>query len=167
MVRKNKGWKHEVGPVDDAAAGTPNPSVPEPTYEVGYGKPPKHSRFKPGQSGNLKGKPKGARSLKSLIRRALEEKVAVKTNGKRDKATKREVIATQIVNQAVRGDTKATKFVMDIEEPAKATDGTDAGGAEVLAATIGDADLQVLEHALQRIERAASAQSNKEEEPHD
>ena len=27
-------------------------------YEVGYGKPPKHSRFKPGQSGNPKGRPR-------------------------------------------------------------------------------------------------------------
>ena len=31
-------------------------------HDVGYGKPPKHGRFKPGQSGNPKGRPKGSRN---------------------------------------------------------------------------------------------------------
>ena len=36
--------------------------VPRPGYEVGNGKPPEHSRFKPGQSGNPRGRPKGAKN---------------------------------------------------------------------------------------------------------
>ena len=31
-------------------------------YDVGYGKPPKKHRFRKGQSGNARGRPKGARS---------------------------------------------------------------------------------------------------------
>jgi hypothetical protein len=38
------------------------PPSQEPTYEVGYGKPPADSQFKPGRSGNPKGRPKGARN---------------------------------------------------------------------------------------------------------
>lgn len=36
--------------------------TPRPGYDVGYGKPPEHTRFKPGQSGNPKGRPKGAKN---------------------------------------------------------------------------------------------------------
>ena len=161
MARKTKVRKQGG---DGVTADPQKLGMPEAAYAVGYRKPPVHSRFKPGQTGNRKGRPKGARSLKSLIQHALEEKVAVKTNGKSDKATKRQVIATQIVNQAVRGDTKATKFVMDLEEPVTAAEGADGDSVEVLGATIKDADLQVLEHALQRIQRGASDQPSQEGE---
>lgn len=51
----------------------------EPSYSVGYGKPPAHSRFQPGQSGNPKGKKKGAKSFKTVVGGILNEKVAVRT----------------------------------------------------------------------------------------
>ena len=38
----------------------------EGNHEVGYGKPPKHTRFKPGQSGNSKGRPKGVRNFRRM-----------------------------------------------------------------------------------------------------
>lgn len=38
-----------------------------PGYEVGYGKPPTHSRFKPGQSGNPRGRPKGAKTKRPAL----------------------------------------------------------------------------------------------------
>ena len=36
--------------------------IARPGYDVGYGKPPKDTRFKPGQSGNPKGRPKGSKN---------------------------------------------------------------------------------------------------------
>lgn len=36
--------------------------VARPGYDVGYGKPPKDTRFKQGQSGNPKGRPKGSKN---------------------------------------------------------------------------------------------------------
>lgn len=41
-------------------------------YDVGYGKPPEHTRWKPKQSGNLRGRPKGATSNKKRSKRMLE-----------------------------------------------------------------------------------------------
>ena len=36
-------------------------------YEVGYGKPPKDSQFKKGESGNKRGRPKGVKNLKTEV----------------------------------------------------------------------------------------------------
>ena len=50
----------------------------EQRYTIGYGKPPEHSRFQKGQSGNKKGRPKGARNLKTETIEELSETVTVR-----------------------------------------------------------------------------------------
>jgi len=66
-------------------------------YEVGRGKPPVHTRFKKGQSGNPRGpRPK---NLPALLVEALNEKVVVTIDGERREITKREAVATQLVNK--------------------------------------------------------------------
>ena len=67
-------------------------------YAVGRGKPPPHSRFKKGQSGNPRGpRPK---NLPALLVAALDEKVVVTIDGERREITKREAVATQLVNKS-------------------------------------------------------------------
>ena len=83
-------------------------------YEVGYAKPPQHSRFKSGRSGNPRGRPKGSANLITLLDRALAERVVVTENGKRQRITKREVIVKQIVNKAASADPRATKLILDL-----------------------------------------------------
>jgi len=61
-------------------------------YEVGYGKPPRHTRFKKGQSGNPRGRPCGSKNLSSLLSEALNEPVIVAENGRRRKISKRQAI---------------------------------------------------------------------------
>ncbi len=65
---------------------------PERDYSVGYGKPPEHTRFKKGHSGNGQGRPRGVKNLATLLGAALDEKVIVTENGRRRKITKREAI---------------------------------------------------------------------------
>jgi Family of unknown function (DUF5681) len=50
-------------------------------YDVGYGKPPLHSRFKKGRSGNPHGRPKGSSNMSTLLDHALNEQVVVSENG--------------------------------------------------------------------------------------
>ena len=47
-------------------------------YEVGYGEPPKNTRFKPGQSGNPRGRRRGQRNLKTVVQEVLREKITIR-----------------------------------------------------------------------------------------
>ena len=86
----------------------------EPDYAVGYGKPPRHTRFKKGQSGNPRGRPSGSKNLSTLLTEALNEVVIVAENGGRRKITKRQAIITQLVNQSAKADWRATKILLYI-----------------------------------------------------
>ena len=83
-------------------------------YEVGYGKPPQNTRFKPGQSGNPKGKPRGAKNLATIVDNATKEKVVVTENGKRRAVSKLELVIKQLVNKAALGDQKATMQLLPL-----------------------------------------------------
>jgi hypothetical protein len=88
------------------------PTDDERDYEVGYGKPPRHSRFVKGQSGNPRGRAPGAQNLKTLLTKALNELVVVTDNGGRRMVTKREAIVTQIVNRSAKPDFKAIPILL-------------------------------------------------------
>jgi hypothetical protein len=90
------------------------PSEKKGDYEVGYGKPPRDTRFPKGQSGNPRGRPPGAKNLKTLLSEALNEPVIVTENGGRRKVTKRQAIVTQLVNRSATADFRAIKILLDI-----------------------------------------------------
>src|SRR5258707_446883 len=70
------------------------------------------TRFQPGQSGNPNGRPKGAKSLATMIERELNQVVEVREGGRKLKLTKREVMVRQTVNKAIQGDLKAIEWVV-------------------------------------------------------
>ena len=73
----------------------------KPDYEVGYGKPPASTRFSKGWSGNPKGRPKGSKSLKTLIQEELDEKITILVNGKKKRITKAQALVKHAVNLAL------------------------------------------------------------------
>ncbi len=81
-------------------------------YEVGYRKPPKHSRFKKGNSGNPRGKPRGTRNSATLLKQALLASVLVKQNGHQTKTTKLRVIVTRLIHQAMQGDYPSIRLLI-------------------------------------------------------
>ena len=92
----------------------PNDSDDDRDYEIGYGKPPKHTRFKKGQSGNQKGRPKGAKSFSTDLREELNEKVPVRENGKVKVLSKQRAILKAQVSKAMAGDTRAAQSVVSM-----------------------------------------------------
>ena len=88
-------------------------------YEIGYGKPPKHSRFKKGQSGNPKGRmPLHARSIsRSQIDRdilvLMQAEVTTKFGGKRVRMPATMALFGAMIEKALGGDVRAMKLVME------------------------------------------------------
>jgi Family of unknown function (DUF5681) len=77
------------------------------SYEVGYGKPPKHTRFKPGQSGNPKGRKPGSKNVMTLLEQTLFDTVKVRENGKVRRVPAIQACLLNLRNQAIKGDPKA------------------------------------------------------------
>lgn len=86
----------------------------EEAYEIGYGKPPKHTRFKPGQSGNPRGRPRGARNLRTAIREALQEKIVIRESGRTRKLTKMDAIVQVALNKGLKGDPKGLAAIVQL-----------------------------------------------------
>jgi hypothetical protein len=122
------------------------PPEKEPDYEVGYGKPPRHTRFTKGQSGNPRGRPPGAKNLKTLLSEALNEKVIVTENGGRRKVTKRQAIITQLVNRSATADLRAIKILLDMLRDIEGQTDPVAPGTSAFS----EADEEVLEQLRAR-----------------
>ena len=114
-------------------------------YEVGYGKPPRKTRFTKGQSGNPRGRPCGAKNLKTLLNEALDETIIVTENGGRRRVSKREAIITQLVNRSATADFRAIKILLDLLRNIEAQS---EPAAETTA--FNDADEKVLEQLKAR-----------------
>ena len=70
--------------------------------EIGYGKPPKRLRFK--VSGNPKGRPKGAKNRKTIVRTVANEMHAVRENGKRRRRSTLELVLLRLRDMALEGN---------------------------------------------------------------
>ena len=82
--------------------------------EVGRGRPPVHSRFAKGKSGNPKGRPPKSRDLKKLAEAELDQCVTITENGRRVRITKREFLVKKLVNDAVKGEDKQLQVLLKI-----------------------------------------------------
>ncbi len=86
-------------------------------YEVGYGKPPLHGRFKPGQSGNPKGRPKKKEPSQIDVSGVLEEPVVINLRGRKREISKFEAGLRAQVQKAIKGDVRAAKeFIKTCEQ---------------------------------------------------
>ena len=83
-------------------------------YEVGYGRPPKATRFKPGQSGNPKGRKRKPKSVQAQMQTVLSKKIDITEGGQTKRLTLQEVMLRNIANKAVKGDLRAASFVLGL-----------------------------------------------------
>ena len=83
-------------------------------YKVGYKKPPLHSRFKKGRSGNPRGRPRGAKNFSTVLNDALNQRVVVTENGRRRKISKRELGIRQLVDKFAMAEVQATRLLLGL-----------------------------------------------------
>ena len=79
---------------------------------VGYKRPPKHTRFKPGQSGNPKGRPKHARNLKTEFLEELGEVIRIREGDREMKISKQRAFVKALVAAAIKGDMRAASALV-------------------------------------------------------
>ncbi len=76
-------------------------------YEVGYGKPPKHTQFTKSQSGNPKGRPKGSNNFGTDVKRALKAPVRLTKDGAPRTVSTQEAALLRLREKALKGDARA------------------------------------------------------------
>ncbi len=85
------------------------------SYEIGFKHPPKHTQFKPGQSGNPKGRPKGINNLATDLEEELSESVVINEGGKQSVTSKQRAMIKALVVKAVKGDTRAAGALITLK----------------------------------------------------
>lgn len=114
------------------------------SYDVGYKKPPKHSRFRKGVSGNRKGRPKGKRNIATVLTESLEETIVIKERGLRRTVTTLEAALKQVANKAVSGDLLAARQLIALIRSAE------EHAVEPPRKKLTEDDLKIMQRVLQR-----------------
>ena len=117
-------------------------------YQVGYGKPPQHTRFKKGESGNPTGRPKGSKNLTTLLEKELKQRVVITENGRRRSITKQEAMVKHLVNKAVSGDRPLMQLLLDEIRLVEARAASSPSGTN-----LDEADREVMRQIQERMRR--------------
>jgi hypothetical protein len=87
-----------------------------PPAKVGYGCPPEHSQFKPGQSGNPSGRAKGSQNFKTLFNKILNEEISLREGSDVKRLSKAEAIVRGVVISALKGDARNVAILFRLAE---------------------------------------------------
>ena len=110
----------------------------------GYKQPPKAHRFKRGQSGNPKGRPKGARNLSTDLNEMMTKRISVRENGKKRRITRQKALLLSLFEKGIHGDVRAVASIMSMmrQQPTW----TEQSDMEF----ISESDRQIIEDFLRR-----------------
>jgi len=119
---------------------------------VGYCNPPEHTRFKAGQSGNPRGRPKGTLNMATVLARTLREKVIISEHGRRKTISKLEAAIKQLTNKAASGELKALQLLAVLVRSAEER----AIQTAAPTSSLDEVDEKVLFGILKRLESKAN-----------
>jgi len=117
------------------------------SYLVGYKRPPQHTRFQPGQSGNPKGRSKGTRNLETDLMEELAERIPIREGDRSFKVSKQRALLKGLLSKALKGDTRAAGLVLRLVATVTLANET---AAPEQPSDLDPADLAILERFLTR-----------------
>jgi Family of unknown function (DUF5681) len=88
----------------------------EDDFKVGYKRPPRHSRFRPGKSGNPRGRQKSVRNLGSDVKRTLETPVTLNERGKAKRVSTQEAALLRLREKALKGDARSLDRLLELAQ---------------------------------------------------
>ena len=135
---------------------------PHEDYLVGNCRPPKAHQFRPGQSGNPRGRPKGARSIGAILKSIMAKRVWVTENGRRHTVSRLELICLRLVSDASRGEARATKQLLEFIDRYGDRSESVARSEEISAE-----DREILADYLRRADKAVGGGGSSEGEGED
>jgi hypothetical protein len=118
-------------------------------YAIGYGKPPVHSRFRKGRSGNPKGRPKGRANLKTDLLAELAETIVIREGDRQLRVSKQRALLKSLTAKGLKGDSRAAFVVLDLITRVLGVEDGDGEAAAPLSAQ-EEEQLAVLEARLLR-----------------
>ena len=83
-------------------------------YAVGYRRPPAHTRFRPGRSGNPRGRPRGSKNMKTVLQAELDRRITITENGKPKKVSVIEALVKKLVAHALGDSDRAREKLFDM-----------------------------------------------------
>ena len=124
-------------------------------YEVGFGRPPKATRFKAGESGNPRGRPRRKPNFKDDFNAELREPLVLHENGRERRLTKQRALIKSLMSLAIKGNVRAMNAVL------AATRSFDLGQDERSPEAVDPIDLDILEAFVARERRRKLSDSEK------
>ena len=113
--------------------------------KVGYGRPPKANQFKPGKSGNPKGRPKGSLNLVSDLVAELGEPINVREDGRTRRISKQRALIKSLLAKGIQGEVRAAAAVLALYARVNINDADDG------STSIDDAELAILRRFAPRL----------------
>ena len=103
-------------------------------FAVGYKKPPRHSRFQPGRSGNPRGKQKGVRNFGTDVKRTLEVPVRLNDQGRARRVSTQEAALLRLREMALNGDPRSIVQILELAKIFNNSTAVESVGDEARAA---------------------------------
>ncbi len=131
--------------IDSAKPTAAEDSAPtDGDFDVGYKKPPRHTRFQKGVSGNPRGRPSDSRNTATIFNDESDARITVTENGKALRLSKRELVLKGVVNKAAKGEPKAVATFLKLDERYRPADPKDTATAAAQGKFLLEEDIAIL-----------------------